>query len=328
MQAWIVFCKKNLEVDVMYFPYFRGRQYELIALRELASENLLGNRIIPVVEPVKLSSTLVKTIKIYLKENKPIAVIHNPSVGSFRSDMNNTEKDSYKKEFMSLFKEDNIIKSHIINDDSQEQLSELENQGIEKNELLVINNNRDSLKVYEDEFNNVDPRYVLIPDERAFLRKVKNNRVLLVDKFEKQIRNSDYKHITDEFFSEDHLYFKEEGFEGFADYSIIGDFYLESGFAPYAVAFHIVYFASDKSLRVKHFVSDSNEDIKNPAKKFYEAVEKLAHWYQTESIETTLGLDTLLKHYENETYPGLGSVKKLSIMHHLELIGKYLAGEI
>ena len=42
----------------MYFPYFRGRQYELIALRELAQKKLIGSLIIPVVEPVKNSSTL------------------------------------------------------------------------------------------------------------------------------------------------------------------------------------------------------------------------------------------------------------------------------
>lgn len=73
--------------------------------------------------------------------------------------------------------------------------------------------------------------------------------------------------------------------------------------------------------------SDSNEDIANPAKKFYEAVSKLANWYKAEpkSLELTLGLKTLLEHYENQTYPGLGSVKKLFLMHHLELMGKYLS---
>ena len=44
----------------MYFPYLRGRQYELLALRELVKNNLLGEHIIPIIEPVKLSSTLVK----------------------------------------------------------------------------------------------------------------------------------------------------------------------------------------------------------------------------------------------------------------------------
>jgi hypothetical protein len=36
---------------------------------------------------------------------------------------------------------------------------------------------------------------------------------------------------------------------------------------------------------------------------------------------------TLNNHWENETYPGLPTLKKLSIMHHLELMGKFLDAE-
>ena len=192
--------------------------------------------------------------------------------------------------------------------------------------MLVINIDREYLDLYENEFGSMSPRYALIPDESAFRRKVRRNRVLLDDKFEKQNRNADYGKEDDEFFSDDHLYFSDDGFDGFSDYSVVGNEFLEAGFAPYAVAIHIVYFALDSSLRVRHFVSDSNEDITNPAKKFYEAVSKLAAWYQANPapVEMTLGLQTLLEHYDNQTYPGLGSVKKLSLMHHLELIGKYL----
>ena len=38
----------------MYFSYFRGRQYELLALKELAQKKLIGNLVIPVVEPIKM----------------------------------------------------------------------------------------------------------------------------------------------------------------------------------------------------------------------------------------------------------------------------------
>ena len=93
------------------------------------------------------------------------------------------------------------------------------------------------------------------------------------------------------------------------------------------MAIHIVYFAKDETLRVRHFVSDSNEDITNPALKFYEAVSKLAAWYNEKPhpVEMTLGLQTFLHHYEHKSYPGLGTVKKLSLMHHLELMSMYLS---
>jgi len=46
----------------MYFPYLRGRQYELIAIRELAEKGKLSKRIIPIIEPVKLSTTIKSTV--------------------------------------------------------------------------------------------------------------------------------------------------------------------------------------------------------------------------------------------------------------------------
>lgn len=41
----------------MYYPYFRGRQNELLCLRELLDANRLSDHITPVLEPVKFSST-------------------------------------------------------------------------------------------------------------------------------------------------------------------------------------------------------------------------------------------------------------------------------
>lgn len=38
----------------MYFPYFRGRQYELLALCELVEANRLGNHVIPIIAENRL----------------------------------------------------------------------------------------------------------------------------------------------------------------------------------------------------------------------------------------------------------------------------------
>lgn len=307
----------------MYFPYVRGRQYELLALREVTASGLLGSSIIPVVEPVKLSSTLSKTMEEFIAQEKKLGIVCNPAVGSFTSDMKDVEKDSNKQKFLELLNSPFIIKSHIVKDNSARLISNwAKRRGVEKQDWLIIANKRDFIDTYNAIFKDIPPKYVLIPDE--FRRKVRKNKVLFEDRFERCVRNSDYQKNTDEFFSEDHLFYNDEGFIGFGDYSIIGKDYLESGFAPYAVAIHIIYFAEDESLRVHHFVSDSNDDIQNPAKKFYEAVSKLARWVEVNEITPTAGLSAFLEHYENQTYPGLGSVKKLSLMHHLELVGKYL----
>lgn len=316
----------------MYFPYLRGRQYELLALRELAANDLLSTHITPVIEPVKLSSTLVNTLDTFTKNNQSVAVILNPTVGNFISDFEDLPKEErksvYQKRFLDLLESPNIIKALIMQENAASWLDSLEELNIEKENLLVVNTNRDYLNLYETEFNSTPPRYVLVPDESVFRRKIRSDKILLDDKFKKRAKNSDYKKDVDEFFSDDHLYYKNDNFAGFSDYSIIGNEYTESGFAPHAVAIHIVYFDTEKNLRIHHFVSDSNEDFKNPAGKFYEAVSKLYTQYRNtaSSSEMTLGLQTFLQHYRDQSYPGLGTVKKLAIMHHLELMGNYLNG--
>ena len=45
----------------MYYPYLRGRQNELLCLRELLEAKKLSKCVTPVLEPVKFSSTFVST---------------------------------------------------------------------------------------------------------------------------------------------------------------------------------------------------------------------------------------------------------------------------
>lgn len=52
----------------MYFPYLRGRQYELLALRDLLNEDLLSPYVIPIIEPVKVASTILTTINAFNKK--------------------------------------------------------------------------------------------------------------------------------------------------------------------------------------------------------------------------------------------------------------------
>lgn len=312
-----------MEVRSMYFPYLRGRQFELIALRELVEKGVLSSRITPIIEPVKLSSTLVKTIEIYGENSKQLAIITNPKVGSFSSDAKE-EKNQKLKESLSVSLKDNnnILYMYLLRAGSKPEkfiAKHADNMG-------TICNDKDAIPVYETNFSETDVKFNLIPDESGFRRKVRKNRVLLADKFNKQERNNDYIEIDDEPFSEDHLYYSEDGYVGFADYSVVGEEYNETGFAPYAVAIHIVYFDTDESLRVKHLVSDSNDDISDPAGKFQEALSKLVEWNEEKKLDT-VAMREFEDLYRREAYPGLGTVKKLSIMHHLELIGRYLDKE-
>lgn len=311
----------------MYFSYMRGRQYELLAVRELAEKKLIGDKVLPIIEPVKLTSTLYKTLEACIENGVKVGIVCNPIVGSFLPDDEENEEISEKKKYFDMVKKPEIAKVLLMREDTEEQVAAWEDAEVSKREWIVISDERDYIEDYKYIFLDESPQYTLLPDDfRRKIRGIRTNKVLFEDHFTKREKNADYAKKPDEFFSEDHLFYREETYEGFADYSIIGKDYVEAGFAPRAVAIHIVYFAEDDSLRIKHFVSDSNEGIENPAGKFYEAVKKLYQWTkETKPVETE-GLRLLCKHYEEGTYPGLGSIKKMSLMHHLELMSRYLDG--
>lgn len=311
----------------MYFPYLRGRQFELIALRELVENSLLSDKIIPIIEPVKLSATLIKTLQAFQAGDRELALVRNPQVGSFVSDLKKEKNAHLKGELSKLLKNEGIINVYFLNPHSKGLISTLSEKGKRITNIISICENKDYITIYEEKFSSDNPRYNLIPDESVFRRRIRHNRVLMNDKFKKQSRNVDYAKKVDEPFSDDHLYYHEDGYVGFSDYSIIGNEYYETGFAPYAVAIHIVYFDKENSLRIKHFVSDTNDDITDPAGKFAEAVKKLVDWSKNKKLDT-FGIKTFTQMYKNEIYPGLGTVKKLSIMHHIELMGRFLDREL
>ncbi|MFZ5969407.1 MAG: sce7725 family protein [Bacillota bacterium] len=311
----------------MYFPYLRGRQFELIALRELVESSLLSNKIIPIIEPVKLSSTLIKTIEIFQGADKQLALVRNPQVGNFVSDLNKDKNVHLKEKLYRLIKLGGIVDVHFLNPHSEKFINRLLEGGKDISDIITICKNEDDIPIFEEFFSSGKPKYNLISDESVFRRRIRHNRVMMDNRFKKQSRNTDYAKMDDEPFSTDHLYYDEDGYVGFSDYSIIGNEYNETGFAPYAVAIHIVYFDKDNRLRIKHFVSDTNDDITDPAGKFAEAVGKLVEWNKTKKLDT-FSINTLTQMHEKEIYPGLGTVKKLSLMHHIELIGRFLDGEI
>jgi len=309
----------------MYFPILRGRQFELLALRECVSNNILSNRIIPIVEPVKVSSTYTKTVDCFIKANKPIAIIRNPQVGFWDKDLKREINAKIRERVNEQLRNTNVISSFYVTPKLADDIDFAVKNDILIDSLIFICNNPEYVDNYEEVIGYNTPLYNVIPDKGDFRRRIRPNRVMCEDHFPKQTRNIDYSDIETEFFSSDHLYYADDGYKGFSDYSVVGEEYSETGFAPYAVAIHIVYFDEKNFLRIAHFVSDSNDDISDPARKFAEAVKKLVEWNKHMKLDT-MGIREFEAAYHNKTYPGLGVVKKYSIMHHLELMSKYLDG--
>lgn len=301
----------------MYFPFLRGRQFELLALRELLESDLIGDNIIPIIEPVRLSSSLLKTVELFNKKNHQLVFVQNPSVGAYPVSMEGEKPNQLYENLEIALDKDNVIKAYIFQDNNEIVVNDMQNS-------IAIIDSVDDISSYLEACKKEKPLYTLIPDRRSIKRNVKGEKIILEDSFIKQKRNVDYKNNTDEFFSDWHREYREEGYSGFSDYSIVGSEYSESGFAPKAVAIHIVYLSHEDDLRVHHFVSENNIDSKDTAGKFGEAVAKIKQWCTEHKIQETRGLRAFYDYCDTGRYPGLGVVKKCSIMHHLELMSKRL----
>jgi len=163
----------------MFFPYLRGRQYELLALKELANGGLLGKSIIPVVEPIKLTATFDGFIKSFVEAQLPVAVLFNPTVGEL------TDASSvFEKLYSRCFDNGNVvIPSLLINRNAEDIFSLLLSKMVSKSNVLAVLDNRDLIEVYKVLFSNNAPKYTLCPDERQIRRAVTQNKVLFENKF-------------------------------------------------------------------------------------------------------------------------------------------------
>lgn len=312
--------------EEMYYPFLRGRQNELLAVKELLQQSMLSENILPIIEPVKLTPTLVNTVESLVDKERKVILIVNPSVGSFISDTKNPKNKGYYDRLTTLVREQKVVlRGIIVDSQTPSRIDAWKMRGIDSEQMVAVCLNPDNVKYYESAFSGTLPCCTVVPYAPSF-RRIKKGRVLLDDKFNKKPRNKDYADEPDEFFSDDHLYYENDNYIGFSDYSIVGEEYNESGFAPYAVTIHIVYFDEEQNLRIRHFTSIDNDDISDPAGKFYQALSQLIEWNETMGLNT-IAMKQFEKIYREQTYPGLGVVKRLSIMHHLELMGQFLDGE-
>ena len=320
-----------------YYPYLRARQYELLALRELLSAGKLPSQVVPIIEPVKDTPQLRQVMNMFReRDGDALGVVLNPGVGDLAAYTDlDSRLDIYGDGQLPLEERGRIFPSVLLNNDAvkvaklvgQTDSTLMEDHGI----VFVSENDRGRIRNLKE----FDFHALASSGSVQLQRDLKRNgivagRILFSDPFIKRVNNAAYDDddCRDEFFSDDHLWY-QDGYMGFGDYSIVGDSYDEHGGMPKAVALHIVYFDDEWNLRIHHFVSEVSDDAHETPEKFVQAARRLRDWYDHQTGPShaylTIGMKTLINHAGTETYPGLPTIKKLSIMHHLELMGWFLS---
>lgn len=301
---------------MIYYPYLRGRRYDLLALKELSEQGEIGPNIIPIIEPVRDSKELQETVQILIENRQSFSVVANPQVSVYG--LNDTKLYPLPE----VNKLDFFHPSAILAADFSSDFLKT----VDKQKSLLIAKNYELLKVYQNSqlLKHVDK--VLIPDEARIHKFTANKSVLLADPLTFVKHVEDYSELTDEFFEPAYWYQQVGGYDGYSDYSMVGHVYFDKGMPSRAIALHLIYVTADGSLRIHHFVSDSNEKMSGQKEKFFEALNKMVIWCEENinGLNATPALKELLKYNNQDKFPGLGMVKKLSLMHHFQLMNRLL----
>jgi len=310
----------------MYHPYFRGKQFELITVRESA-ELLAKAKFVPIIEPVKEAlSGLNRALNAICEANGKAVVVVNPFHGDHSEDgagITSMLQGGYldKPEINAgiLLREDVSLnaameryhehKQHhptFVHAGFGDPKGLAEALGADLPNSHHIFNEAYSGKLYRKHFKG-------------------GARVLLRDGFRRQKRNADYPPVED--FSDLHVTYEEEGMDGFGDFLIVGDDFLEGGGPAYAVTIHLTFIDPEKddAMYIYHFVSTTKDTPTDPAGKFGQALGKLIQ--QIDKPKSKVFESEAVKEFRElhvkGHFPGLAQVKKLSMKHHIETLAHY-----
>lgn len=308
----------------MYFPYLRGKQFELIALREFAIQYPNTEQIIPIIEPVKSTfNGLTTAARIMFEQNLRFALVLNPADGDFKR----ITKDILSE--ISILSEnmEKWIPTFLYQNNGETILSAIQDQEL-NNVMVIFKNGIDISDSILNFLSHSQIQYIVNgdPNSRITMRRLsllENKRIIRLDNcFAEQPRNVDYLNIPEDKFTERHRFYSDDHFYGISDYTALPKDFIDGGMLPYAVAIHMTYEKNQDEIYVRHFVSDTNDDQSNIQRKFFEAATKLKYFF-TDRTKTT-AINELITLLDDEKYPGLGVIKKLSIKNHIELMNSIL----
>lgn len=312
----------------MYHPYFRGKQFELITIRETA-KLMADSGFTAIIEPVREAlGGLEKTLKAICEAKGRAIVIVNPYHGDHQED-GASITDLLQKGYigndaisagvllragMSLATATGVYEAHKNHNPtfvhagftSQKELANYLAGNLTASRHVFIEAHANTL--YRKHFDG-------------------STRVLVRDGFQR-LKNAEYAKIPVEEFSELHLTYGDMNMAGFGDFLIVGDSYSETGGPAYAVAIHLTFIDPDKDdvMCIYHFVSTTNDTPTDPAGKFAQALKKLIEKLDSgaSKLLETEAIKEFRELHEKGHFPGLGYVKKLSMKHHIETLADYL----
>lgn len=315
----------------MYHCYLRGKQNELLAIRESMFKIVSANMTV-IVEPVRTNfKPLLECVKYVEKNDANFVLIINPCVSNGELTGNQAAMNNLMQELLEI--QADITLGLIIDQTSTIDLLKDSFSTYPNNPFVLIHFGESSL--VQHALRNLPTEQIT---KNIFISgQVSSNyinqfgstpKVLLTDCFKKQSKNANYKHNKNEVFfdlSVTDQWCKQNNFSGFGDFSIIGNHYSDSGSTPRTVAIHLTYDKNNNDntvIYIYHFLSNERNDKEELQTLIEEAFNNIAAFSQKKpeiKIWSTACQD-ILKKIENNDKTNLGYLKKISIKHHFDLM--------
>jgi hypothetical protein len=315
----------------MYHPYFRGRQFELIAVRE--SANLLksaGFR--PIIEPVRSDfGSLHKALDAIVAADGNAIVIINPQNGELSGGTTPLTSEPLSDFLNVQFPDSKNISIGILlkQEMNLKEITACYKEHEDRTPVLIhagFSNAKDLVEELGEQTK--EHRHVFDAPScgKLYQRHFKDAfRILLKDGFKRRLNNKEYPRL--EPFSDLHVTFPDEGMDGFGDFLIVGSDYSDAGTVPYTLAIHLTFIDPDQdnSMQIYHFKSKPHITQKDPGGKFAEALDDMMETLDSpdSNILETAAVKEFRELHAKKHFPGLGHIKKLSMTHHLETLANY-----
>ena len=257
----------------MYFPYFRGKQYEVLAVRE--STFLPASIIVPVFEPTSLSTLQANRFRSIADNGVKFSLIVNSAHGQPLPSM--AKAVHLLKELEERWPDTVLPAFEIRPDHSILDVQSFARTFRHQRCLLVHRNHTFTATSLGRALRPLSrPAVQILLDGGAPLNVVRSipsaGMVLLRDGFRRCHRNVDYPSRS--YFDDLPSTYQSSGFDGFSDFSIVGDTYSPRGGPARHVAIHLTEFATT-AIITNHFVSTTPPQQGDVKAKYFTALDLL-----------------------------------------------------
>lgn len=311
----------------MYYSYLRAKQYELLAVRSCLQKIAQKNMAV-ILEPVRENNRdLYSCLRDAKSHNARVILIVNPKCGELEGNERLVEElvegaiESYPQVELGFIVDDTTSFTQIRSFFSiyQQQKKSIIHKGSYANAQQLLNiENSDALF-----------KSNIFIDGKCSVSYVSNfnptDKVLIRDGLNRTQTNAGYANNIIEFFSDLYLNYRSMGFQGFGDFSIVGDHFAEGGGQAITAVIHLTYQDTEETeILIHHFLSDHRVVAEDVAILIDEALEKLDAFVTNQRpdiLNWSTACQELISIYNT---PGektnLAYIKKMTIKHHFELM--------